>query len=108
MNLQEALEYTDEMLRKGHESDGCTMAPDLGISRFCRMHDMLRRFKPVSATRADSLFFKGIMTKGWRYLPVAVLYWLFVRTQSALNMDPVAMMGFSGFILVMVLLWNFG
>jgi hypothetical protein len=79
MTLDGALAFTEEKLREGAKSDGCTMAPDLGIKKFCVMHDMLRRFKPVSAARADKLFFDGIMTKGLRYLPIAITYYLAVR-----------------------------
>lgn len=108
MKLEEALEYTDKKLDEGHKSDGCTLAPDMGIKKFCRMHDMLRRFAPVSAARADNLLFQGIMTKGWHYLPVASVYWIAVRAQSAFNLDPMAMAGFGGIILVAGLLAYFG
>ena len=79
MNIQEALSFTEIKIKNGAISDGCTYAPDLGIKKWCVMHDMLRRFKPVSALEADNLFFKGIMTKGFRYIPIAAIYWLAVR-----------------------------
>lgn len=82
MNLQEALTFSAKKQAEGHRSDGCTFAPDLGIRKFCVMHDMLRRFKPVSAFEADKLFYKGIMSKGVRYFPVAVLYFVAVRIAS--------------------------
>lgn len=82
MTLDQALRYAQQKLNEGHESDGCTMAPDLGIKQFCIMHDFLRRFKPVTTWRADKLFFQGIMTKGRRYFPIAVTYWAAVRVAS--------------------------
>ena len=88
MNLKEALKYTDLKIRTGEKSDGCTYAPDLGIKEWCVMHDMLRRFKPISSFEADNLFFKGIMTKGFRYLPIAILYWLLVRWVAMLGGQP--------------------
>lgn len=82
MNLDQALMFTQEKLNEGAKSDGCTFAPDLGIRQFCIMHDFLRRYKPVSTLRADNLFYEGIMTKGLRYFPVAVIYWIGVRIGS--------------------------
>ncbi len=79
MDLQEAMEFTQQKLDEGHKTDGCTYAPDLGIKKFCVMHDMLRRFKPVSAFRADNLFFQGIISKSILYLPIAIIYWVAVR-----------------------------
>lgn len=84
-NLNDALEWSYEMTLAGHKSDGCTFAPDMGIRDFCRMHDFLRRLKPVDALRADNLFFQGIMTKGIRYLPIAVIYWVAVRAAYLLG-----------------------
>ena len=103
LTLEEAMQYTDDMLAQGHKSDGCTMAPDMGINRFCRMHDMLRRFKPVSALQADNLFFQGIVTKGPRYYPIAVIYWLAVRIEHLSPLSMAATFGvafMSTFILV--------
>lgn len=81
MDLDEALGFAQKKITEGHKSDGCTYSPDLGIRRYCVMHDMLRRFSPVSSFEADNLFFKGIMTKGWKYFLVAALYWIVVRLQ---------------------------
>jgi len=77
MNLKEALIFTETKLASGEKSDGCTMAPDMGIHKFCVMHDMLRRFNPVSGLQARNLLFQGIMTKGVHYLPVAIIYWIY-------------------------------
>lgn len=85
MNLEEALDFTAEMLRKGFKSDGCTLAPDLGIKRFCQMHDVLWGTRVVSARKADDLFYEGIMTKGKRYFPIAVIYWLAVRAHALIS-----------------------
>lgn len=85
MNLTEALRFTDAKKAAGWRSDGCTMAPELGIKKFCEMHDALRIFSPVSAWEADKLFFKGITTKGIRYYPVAMIYWVAVRIIYVLN-----------------------
>ena len=85
MNLKEALAFTESKVAEGFRSDGCTFAPDLGIMKFCEMHDALRQLAPVTAFEADNLFFKGICTKGARYWPVACIYWLFVRAQSVLG-----------------------
>lgn len=85
MNLEEALAFTKSKEKGGYRSDGCTLAPDLGIRKFCVMHDFLRVFEPVTALQADNLFFKGIMTKGLRYFPVAVVYWTAVRLAYVLN-----------------------
>lgn len=85
MNLNDALEWAHQKFLEGHRSDGCTFAPDLGIKKFCYMHDFLRRFKPVDALRADNLFFQGIISKGVRYLPVAVIYWCGVRISYLLG-----------------------
>lgn len=86
MNLKDALEYTKEKEKIGeYIFDGCTFAPDLGIYKFCIMHDTLRTYKPVSAWEADKLFFEGICTKGIRYYPVAVVYWSVVRITYILN-----------------------
>lgn len=88
MTLSEALRFTDLKLKEGFQSDGCTFAPELGIKKFCVMHDCLLKFRPseagyylVKMTRleADNLLFKGICTKGVRYYPVAVIYWLACR-----------------------------
>lgn len=78
MTLTQALGFTDLKLSEGHESDGCTYAPDLGIKRFCVMHDFLRRFKPIPAKDADKLFLEGIKSAGWYYYPVAYIYYLAV------------------------------
>ncbi len=78
MKLEEALEYSRKKLSYGERSDGCTFAPNLGIKKWCIMHDMLRRFKPVTASEADRLFLEGIKTKGYRYYPVAYIYYIAV------------------------------
>lgn len=78
MNLSEAIIYTDKRLSEGHESDGCTYAPDLGIKKWCVMHDMLRRFTPIPAYEADILLMEGIKSKGYRYYPIAYLYYIAV------------------------------
>ena len=78
MTLANALLFSKQMLASGHTSDGCTLAPDLGIKRFCVMHDFLRRFKPVSPERADKLFLQGIKSAGWYYYPIAYIYYLAV------------------------------
>jgi len=88
LTLEGALEWAHHKFLEGHKSDGCTMAPDLGIKRFCYMHDFLIRFKAVTRARADNLFFQGIWSKGWRYYPVAILYWLFVRAQGLSGLQP--------------------
>ena len=88
MNLEQATIYTDKKLSNGEKSDGCTFAPNLGIKKWCIMHDMLRRFKPVSALEADNLFFKGILSEGKKYTPVAMIYWLAVRWTSMLGGNP--------------------
>jgi len=101
MNLEEALEWSHQKFLEGHRSDGCTMAPDLGIKRFCYMHDFLIRFKLVTRKDADNLFFQAIMTKGWRYVPVAILYWLFVRGQGLSGLQPAgfaASLAFTGMV----------
>ena len=79
MNLEQAIEFTRQRLEEGFQSDGCTYSPDLGITHFCHMHDALLAYKPVTRLQADNLFFQGICTKGIRYYPVAVIYWVAVR-----------------------------
>ena len=108
MDLEAALLYTQQKINEGNKSDGCTLAPDLGIKHFCVMHDMLRRFKPVSAFRADNLFFQGIITKGFRYYPVAVIYWLAVRWVAITRGSPAPSMGLLGFIVGVILLAVYG
>ena len=81
MNLIGALTFSREKQSKGFKSDGCTFAPELGIKKFCQMHDALRAFAPVTPREADALLFEGIKSKGKLYLPVAALYWLAVRFQ---------------------------
>ncbi len=87
MTLDQALKITDIKVKElkektGQEFDGCTLAPELGIHKFCIMHDALRHFQLVSDFESDNLFFKGIMTKGVRYFPIACLYWTAVRIVS--------------------------
>jgi len=79
MNLEEALKYTENKIALGVKSDGCTLAPDLGIFKWCEMHDMLRVFKPISAWEADKHLFNGIRSEGIKYLPIAIIYWVVVR-----------------------------
>ena len=81
MNLLEAKKFTNAKLASGERSDGCTLVPDFGIREWCVMHDMLRRFEPVSALEADNLYFKGICSEGKLYWPVAIVYWPGVRLQ---------------------------
>ncbi len=78
MILAEAIRYSDAKILQGNKSDGCTFAPDLGIEKWCIMHDMLRRFKPVTASEADRLFLEGIKTKGYRYYLIAYIYYIAV------------------------------
>lgn len=85
MDIEEALKYAAARKAEGFRSDGCTFAPDMGITKFCEMHDALRVHKPVTALEADNLFFKGICSKGLRYWPVACIYWSGVRLQSWLG-----------------------
>lgn len=88
MNLDEAMAYTKKMEAEGkYRFDGCTFAPELGIHKFCIMHDTLRVYQPngMSAWGADKLFFQGICSKGFRYYPVAVIYWSAVRLLFILN-----------------------
>ena len=87
MDLDQALEITYDALRRGFRSDGCTFAPELGIRRFCQMHDVLIAHNLVTRREADDLFYKGIMTKGKRYFPIAVIYWLAVRFHAVLTRD---------------------
>ena len=83
MTLEEALARLDSKVAEGWSSkDHCTFAPNLGIKRFCDMHDCLcEHLKEFGITRrqADKLFYQAIKTKGWRYYPVAYLYWTMVR-----------------------------
>ena len=85
MNLDEAMRFTGSRKAEGFRSDGCTLAPDLGIKEFCEMHDALKVYKPVTAFEAGNLFFKGICSKGYRYWPVAVVYWSAVQIQSKIG-----------------------
>ncbi len=85
MDLKEAKAFRDKKVKEGNKSDGCTAALDLGIKEWCVMHDMLRRFKPVTAFQADNLFFKGICTEGKRYWLIACIYWLGVRIPNLLG-----------------------
>ena len=103
MNLNEAIEYRDKKVKEGYRSDGCTAAPDLGITEWCVMHDVLRSFNPVSSLEADNLFFKGICTKGKRYYPVAAIYWVSVRTQSYIGFEGIAILGIA--TVVGILAW---
>lgn len=108
MMLQNALRWAKQIETNGAKSDGCTWAPELGLSKFCKMHDFLIRFKKVSRFEADNLFFKGIMTKGWLYLPVAVSYYLAVRWVAICGGSfPVAASS-AGLALAIGLLWGFG
>lgn len=77
MTLEEANRYMLQKLLEGHKSDGCTFAPYGNFSSCCRMHDMLRRFRPVIPREADRLLRECIMKKG--HPVVAWLYWFFVR-----------------------------
>ena len=106
MTLQGALLFMLEKLQEGFKSDGCTYAPELGLTRFCVMHDVLLHYKPISTRDADRLFFKGIMTKGWHYFPVACIYWSFVRMAAMFkyHYTPMVMIGlFIGLITTIVL-----
>ena len=77
MNIKQALAFADNKLSEGHKSDGCTFAPEFGLTKWCVMHDMLRRFCPVSPAEADKLFLEGMKTEGLRYYPIAYLYYSF-------------------------------
>lgn len=106
MGLDEAIAYAAHKVNNGVKSDGCTFSPELGINKFCVMHDMLRRFAPpnpvdpMTAFEADNLFFQGIMTKGWRYLPVAVFYWCAVRLEHYIGFGGIfSMIFFAAFVL---------
>ena len=81
IDLEWALKFTEVKLAEGFKSDGCTFFPELGIKRFCQMHDALWRFNPFGITklRSDILFVKGICTKGPRYYPVAAIAFIGVR-----------------------------
>ena len=97
MNLIEAISYTEDKVNNhGFKSDGCTFAPDLGIVKFCEMHDCLRAFKPVSTAESDKLFFEGICTKGIRYYPIAIVYFIAVRLQG--------LVGWAGVSIIAILL----
>lgn len=100
MNLAEALVFSREKQSTGFKPDGCTFAPELGITKFCDMHDALRVFEPVSPERADELFFEGIKSKGARYLPVAYAYWWGVRFQHKVGgtLNAVVILGFVAFV----------
>ena len=104
MTLDEALQFAHQKYLEGHKSDGCTYAPDLGIKKFCYMHDFLIRFRRVSRLEADNLFFKGITSKGPRYLPVAVIYWLAVRWVAATGGQPGPSFGLAAFLLAVAAL----
>ncbi len=86
-----AIEFADEKL-KTNKSDGCTYAPELGISIWCQRHDMWRRFEYETPWDRDAYFFKGIVSEvvllkpwTWFYLPVAVIYWAFVFSARKLG-----------------------
>ncbi len=71
MNLSKATEYADSMLETEH-SDGCTWSPDFWVGICCKRHDMLRRFKQISAPQADWYFFLMMIRRGF---PLAPLYY---------------------------------
>jgi len=79
MTLDEATDWSIMLDSLGYKSDGCTFARDFGFRSVCRMHDKLWEFLPISAARADWLFFKGIMRRGLHYLPIAISYYFAVR-----------------------------
>lgn len=86
MNLIDALAFTEQKRLQGHKFDGCTLAPDFGIKKWCDMHDALRRFRVVPNKDADILLFKGIWSEGVRYWPIAVLYFIAVRAAYFLRL----------------------
>lgn len=86
MTLNEFIEYGDKKLAEGEMSDGCTFSPDFGISIWCKRHDMVRRFKPISASEADKHFFDGIKSEGLKYYPIAYIYYIFVVIARKINL----------------------
>lgn len=80
MNLKEAEKYRDVMLARGHKSDGCTLAPEIG-AKCCKMHDLLRRIQPdgMTAAQADKLLFQCMWSRGGFVALMAPVYWLGVR-----------------------------
>lgn len=91
MNLDEAELFRQQMRAAGAQSDGCTLAPELGTP-CCEMHDFLRRFKPrnpetgdvVNAADADRLFRECLQNKGHPIL--AWVYWAAVRLMYILGL----------------------
>ena len=89
LSLEEAHTFTEQKMKEGHTSDGCTMAPDFNFVECCYMHDMLIRFNKVSRKEADLLLKKCIRQKKvetWkrRYIlkPLASIYHFAVRVYS--------------------------
>lgn len=90
MNLTEAELFRQQMRAAGAQSDGCTLAPEVGTP-CCEMHDFLRRYKPrnpatgdtVDAARADQLLRECIASKGHPIL--AWVYWAAVRVAHLLG-----------------------
>lgn len=92
MTLEEALLYSLSCENLGHKSDGCTFAPDLAITKYCKMHDYLIRFNKVKRSEADKLLFAGIWTKGGKYKLIAILYYIAVRWTSFCGGQPLPAM----------------
>lgn len=84
MNLDEADQFRQDMRAAGAQSDGCTLAPELGTP-CCEMHDYLRRYRPNNITPrvADKLFRQCLQKKGHPIL--AWVYWFAVRAASVLG-----------------------
>ncbi len=84
MNLDEAEQFRQQKREEGAQSDGCTLAPELGTP-CCEMHDFLRRFRPngITPTEADRLLRECIARKGHPIL--AWVYWAAARVANLLG-----------------------
>lgn len=77
MTLEEAKAYALLKLEQGNKSDGCTswLAPKGNHVECCKMHDMLRRFGPVSRFEANRHLRTCMIEKKRPIL--AWIYWIF-------------------------------